>query len=171
MGSEPPAEPLPRISRIVSGGQTGADRAALDAALAAGIPHGGWIPAGRWAEDGPIPLHYAGLQEAASPSPDVRTALNVRDADATLIVSHGPLHGGTLLTRRCALECAQPLLHLDLAAVSLATARARLAEWLRSGQPAVLNVAGPRASEDAEIYAATRALLAGLGAPPRFDPH
>jgi hypothetical protein len=77
------------IKKIVSGGQTGADRGALDAALECGIETGGWVPKGRLAEDGVIPEKYMGLKEAPSKEPAVRTTLNVRDSDATLIVSRG----------------------------------------------------------------------------------
>ena len=86
------------LEKIVSGGQTGADRAALDFARANGLGIGGWVPRGRLAEDGLIPEDYLGLLEADSTDPAVRTALNVRDSDATLILSHGPLTGGSLLT-------------------------------------------------------------------------
>lgn len=153
-----------RPAKIVSGGQTGADRAALDAALELGIEVGGWVPRGRRAEDGRIPARYPGLVETESEDPALRTARNVRDADATLLVSHGPLAGGSALTRRCAQELGRPCLHLDLDAESLADAVQRLRAWLAERAPRVLNVAGPRASGDPEIYAATRALLrAALG--------
>ena len=86
------------LKKIVSGGQTGADRAALDIGMECGLEIVGWIPKGRLAEDGPIPLHYEELVETESSDPSRRTSLNVRDSDATLIVSHGPLSGGSLLT-------------------------------------------------------------------------
>ena len=78
------------LTRIVSGGQTGVDRAALDVGVECGLQIGGWVPRGRLAEDGTIPRRYTGLREADSTDPAIRTALNVRDSDATLIVSHGP---------------------------------------------------------------------------------
>src|SRR3954470_16119485 len=95
--------PSPRavVRKIISGGQTGADRAALDAALALGIPHGGWVPKGRWAEDGPLDPRYT-VQETPTAVVSVRTAWNVRDSDATLIISHSKLSGGSALTRRLA---------------------------------------------------------------------
>src|SRR5690606_30676655 len=93
--------------RVVSGGQTGVDRAALDAALRLGLPCGGWCPAGRWAEDGPIPERYP-LRETESADPAERTARNVRDSDATLILSPRPLRGGTAGTREVAERLGRP---------------------------------------------------------------
>jgi tagatose 1,6-diphosphate aldolase len=148
---------MPR--RIVSGGQSGADRAALDVARELGLAAGGWVPRGRLAEDGPIPARYAGLREAASADPAERTALNVRDSDATLLVSHGPLRGGSLLTWQEAHRLGRPVLHLDLGALGLAEATTRLREWLHAVAPDTLNVAGPRASEDAAIGERVAALL------------
>jgi len=146
--------------KIISGGQTGADRAALDFARARGIPTGGWVPKGRLAEDGRIPEHYPGLVECDSAEPAVRTALNVRDSDATLILSHGPLSGGSLLTREEATRWGRPALHLDLDELALPAAADRLRGWLATVRPGILNVAGPRASRDPRIYAATGAVLA-----------
>jgi hypothetical protein len=156
------------LERIVSGGQTGADRAALDVALERGLAVGGWVPKGRLAEDGRIPDRYAGLRETESTDPAVRTARNVRDADATLVVSHGPLRGGSLLTVEEAERAGRPLLHLDLDAMPHAEAVRRLAAWLRTVEPTTLHVAGPRASEDPAIAAAVASLLrdAPLGTSP-----
>ncbi len=147
------------LERIVSGGQTGADRAALDFALANGIPIGGWVPRGRLGEDGPIPERYAGLHETDSPDPAIRTALNVRDSDATLILSHGSLTGGSLLTLQEATRAGKPVLHLDLGRHSPACAGEDLRRWLAATRPRVLNVAGPRASVDPRIAVATKAVL------------
>jgi len=147
------------IERIVSGGQTGADRAALDFAREAGIPTGGWVPKGRLAEDGRIPERYVGMVETESADYAVRTARNVRDSDATLIVSHGPLDGGSLFTWREAIRIGRPVLHLDLAALAIPAAAERLQSWLTELRPTVLNVAGPRASRDPAIAPAVAALL------------
>lgn len=147
------------IDRIVSGGQTGADRAALDFALANGIRVGGWVPNGRLAEDGRIPEHYPDLIETESADPAVRTARNVRDSDATLILSHGPLDGGSLLTFEEATRARKPVLHLDLDQMTAVAAAARLRSWLAALRPRTLNVAGPRASKDPRISAATGAVL------------
>jgi hypothetical protein len=148
------------VEKIVSGGQTGADRAALDFALEKGLRIGGWVPKDRAAEDGRIPDRYAGLLETESSDPAARTALNVRDSDATLILSHGPLSGGSLLTLREAERTSQPVLHLDLADSSLAAAAERLRRWLAEVRPTILNVAGPRASQDPAIASETAAVLA-----------
>jgi len=102
------------LSKIISGGQTGADRAALDCAIAHGMAHGGAIPAGRKAEDGPLPARYE-MRELSSPHYQERTAQNVNDGDGTLIVSHGALSGGSAFTRTVAQRLGKPMLHLDLA--------------------------------------------------------
>lgn len=145
--------------QIVSGGQTGADRAALDVALELGFEPGGWVPLGRQAEDGTIPERYPNLREADSALPAVRTELNVRDSDATLIISHGALIGGTALTESLVRRFGKALLHLDLDAVSEREASAMLREWLNRLQPERLNVAGARESEDPGIHAATMRVL------------
>jgi hypothetical protein len=84
------------LTKIISGGQTGADRAALDAAIEYGVPHGGWIPKGRRTEDGRLPDRYI-LQETSNIGYPQRTKLNILDSDGTLIFSHGKLTGGICL--------------------------------------------------------------------------
>lgn len=151
------------VAKIVSGGQTGADRAALDVALELGLAVGGWVPRGRWAEDGPIPSHYPNLRETESSDPAVRTEWNVRDSDATLVLTHGEPATGSALTLEFARRAAKPHLHLDLAARSLADATLELRTWLAAVEPRSLNVAGPRHSQDPAIFEATkRALLKAL---------
>ena len=144
--------------RIVSGGQTGADRAALDVALLRGIPCGGWCPKGRRAEDGPIDGRYP-LQETPTPDYMQRTDWNVRDSDGTLIVAHRPLSGGTAITERFAQRRGRPCLvvHPDEE-----DAVARTRRWLAQHPIAVLNVAGPRESSGTASYAATRRLLEAI---------
>ena len=154
------------LLRVVSGGQTGVDRAALDAALDAGLAVGGWCPAGRWAEDGPIPARYP-LRETARADPAERTRLNVRDSDVTLVLAPGPLAGGTALTVRAARGLGRPVRVVDPAREGAHTT----ATWITSlGAPLVLNVAGPRESEAPGVYGAARAwlgrLLARLAATP-----
>jgi hypothetical protein len=150
------------VRRVVSGGQTGADRAALEAALALKVEIGGWVPMGRLAEDGPIPPHMTGLVETETEAPEERTRANVRDSDATLIVSHGPLAGGSALTLQTALEFHKPVLHVDLDRDSGEAAFAIVSSWLRRHRVESLNVAGPRASEDFRIYQDTFTLITAL---------
>jgi len=141
--------------KIVSGGQTGVDRAALDAALELGLAVGGWCPRGRLAEDGPIPSRYP-LQETDSTDYPRRTELNVTDSDGTLILSRGPLNGGTLLTRRLA-EChGKPLLVVDLGDRVDA---GLVADWVRQQGLRVLNVAGPRESGNRGVQGHAKAFL------------
>jgi hypothetical protein len=159
---ERPVPPRHAVEKIVAGGQTGADRAALDFALAHGIPTGGWVPRGRLAEDGRIPERYPGLAETESADPSVRTARNVRDSDATLLLTHGAPTGGSRRTLEEAARAGKPLLHLDLDELAPHEAGPRLRGWLAALRPRVLNVAGPRASEDAGIAAATQAVLSAV---------
>lgn len=134
---------------IVSGGQTGVDRAALDSALALGLAVGGWCPLGRRAEDGPIPGLYP-LRETPTQDYGQRTEWNVRDSDATLILSRGRLTGGSARTAEHAHRLGRPLLTLDLDA---APDPALAADWVRRQGVRVLNVAGPRESGAPGIYA------------------
>ena len=101
------------VKRIISGGQTGADRAALDVAIILNIPQGGWVPKGRLAEDGPIHTKYQ-LQEMPTDSYKARTEQNVIDSDGTLIISHGELTGGSAYTRKMAMKHGKPWYHADL---------------------------------------------------------
>ena len=147
-----------RIRKIISGGQTGADQAALDAAIEAGCAHGGWLPKGRKTENGPLPLSYR-LEEMKSSNYRHRTAKNVREADGTLLVTHGELSGGTLLTRVFAEKYGKPWLHIDCSRQSAEEAHALCRKWLGENAVAVLNVAGPRASGDPDIYTAVKRLV------------
>lgn len=142
-------------ARVVSGGQTGVDRAALDAALDLGLPVGGWCPRGRRAEDGRIDARYP-LRETPSRRYPQRTEWNVRDSDGTLILCRGPLRGGTLLTAELAGRYGRPLLILDLDADSDPAA---VRTWLREHAVRVLNVAGPRESGEPGIYGRSHALM------------
>ena len=141
------------IVKIVSGGQTGVDRAALHTALALGLACGGWCPLGRRAEDGPIPGRYP-LRECESREYAERTRLNVRDSDATLVLCTGQPTEGSALTARLAEDLGRPLLVIDPDA---ADAEARFAEWI--GATTVLNVAGSRESTEPGIYRRARAFL------------
>lgn len=142
--------PSDRGLGVVSGGQTGVDRAALDAALARGLPCAGWCPRGRRAEDGPIHRRYP-LKETPSSDYAERTQLNVRDSDGTLVVTRGAPTGGTALTLDFARDLARPLRVVDLAAATPTAADVR--EWIDGAGIITLNVAGPRASTQPGIYA------------------
>jgi hypothetical protein len=144
--------------RIVSGGQTGVDRAALDAALAHGIACGGWCPEERRAEDGPIPARYP-QRELPGGGYRARTRRNVRDSDATLIVTFGRPRGGTAATLHDCRALGRPVLVVDGEALDPDTAAGRLRDFLARHAVGVLNVAGPRASGHAGAYAYTLALL------------
>ena len=135
------------LKRIVSGGQTGVDRAALDAAIAAGVEHGGWCPRGRLAEDGTISSHYQ-LQEMSSPEYPLRTEQNVVDSDGTLILYDGRMFGGTLLTATLAERHGKPCLPINLASP---LEPSEIAHWLQQHKIEVLNVAGPRESSSPGI--------------------
>jgi len=147
-------EELP-LQRIVSGGQTGVDRGALDAAIELGIEHGGWCPRGRLAEDGAIPLMYK-LEETAATAYAVRTAQNVIDSDGTLILYRDLLSGGTELTRRLALRYDRPLLQIDLKDDPTVQP---VRDWLTEHRIVTLNVAGPRESTSPGIEAAAKAFV------------
>ena len=164
--------------RVVSGGQTGADRAALDAAQELGLETGGWCPHGRRAEDGRIPDRYP-LRETPSEAVEQRTAWNVRDSDATLILVLDAMDRGTAYTEEQARAYGRPLRVVELMAAParghdggeaanpspgepfeetvIATAR-----WLKANEVSVLNVAGPRESNAPGLYRAARRFLLRL---------
>jgi hypothetical protein len=146
------------IRKIISGGQTGADRAALDFAIKHDIPHGGWVPKGRKAEDGTLPEKYH-LQQMPTDQYPKRTEKNILDSDGTLIVSHGLLTGGSALTGELAKLHRKPWIHIDLGTTPYPDAARMVQEWVRMNGLKVLNIAGPRASKDPMIYQATMDLL------------
>ena len=143
---------------IISGGQTGADRAALDFAIAHGIPHGGWCPKGRRAEDGSLDARYQ-MRETGSKSYRQRTRRNVADSDATLILNLGELADGSLATRQLAKRASKPVCVVALDADDLAADVTRVCQWLAANAIAVLNVAGPRESKRPGIYRNALAFL------------
>ena len=146
------------IKRIVSGGQTGADRAALDVAIKLGLSHGGWIPRGRLTENGELPPEYR-LKETSSSQYPERTEKNVVDSEGTLILSHGPLTGGTEYTREMAMRHHRPWLFIDLDRTAAFQAATAINKWILEKKIEILNVAGPRASEDPSIYQDTLNIL------------
>ena len=150
----------PMIRSIVSGGQTGVDRAALDAALALGLSCGGWCPRGRLAEDGPIPALYP-LKETPSEDYAQRTEWNVRDSDGTLVLAYGRPGGGTAFTVEIARRMRKNLLVLDLSHIC---EPGSVVEWTEKHGIETLNVAGPRESQKPGIYSqALRFMLKALG--------
>lgn len=146
------------ITRIISGGQTGADRAALNIGLQLGIPIGGWCPQGRWAEDGIIDGRYP-LQETPRRNPTQRTTWNVRDSDGTFILTWGTPTGGTALTIRMAERFKKPYLISNLEDQPFPESAIR---WIRQQAVYHLNIAGPRESSHPGTYARVAELLLSL---------
>ena len=149
------------LTKIVSGGQTGADRGALDAALARDFPCGGYCPSGRRAEDGPIPERYP-LEELTSRQYQTRTRRNVETSDGTLIVSAEPLTGGTRLTADHAEKKNRPWISIPPEFPLSDETGQRLLAWMTNHDVEVLNVAGPRASSAPEIHAVTQRIVGWL---------
>jgi len=146
------------LQRIISGGQTGADRAALDFAIARGVPHGGWCPRGRLAEDGTIPARYH-LSETPDSDYSQRTEWNVRDSDGTVIFSIAPdLAGGSRQTADLAQRCQKPCLHLSRECDGKSSA-SKLRQFLATHDIKTLNVAGPRQSQAPDVAAFTTEVL------------
>jgi hypothetical protein len=143
--------------KIISGAQTGVDRAALDWAMQHGLPHGGWCPQGRTAQDGVIPERYQ-LQETPSSGYSQRTRQNIETADATLLIHTGPLIGGSELTQRLARKLNKPLAVFDLNQPWPEQAKTTR-QWLDSHAVGVLNVAGPSEDRHPGIYALTMQAL------------
>lgn len=143
------------LKKLVSGGQTGVDRAALDVGIALGIPIGGWCPKGRRAEDGVIDKGYP-LRETGQDAYAQRTELNVRDSEGTLIVTQGELRGGTALTSQFTRHYRRPCLIVD---PDDPQASSRIITWIVQFDIAVLNVAGPRESDAPGMYDKANALL------------
>jgi hypothetical protein len=146
------------VEKIISGGQTGVDRAALGAAIELGIQRGGWCPKGRKAEDGVIPDHYP-LQETSSASYPVRTEKNVKDSDGTLIPTIEPVTGEIALTPKVAQKLRKPHLVIDLSKEPDPNA---VRKWGQEYSIKVLNVAGPRESKTPGIHGRTFQFLCGI---------
>jgi hypothetical protein len=146
------------LSRVVSGGQTGVDRGALDAALDAGFDCGGWCPQGRMAEDGEIPPRYV-MAELAGSGYEKRTLQNVLDSDGTAILYFGVLEGGTLQTRQNCVAHGKPVELVDASRAAPAEAAARILSFIAKNRISVLNVAGPRASKQPAAHDYARAAI------------
>lgn len=149
---------LERGLKIVSGGQTGADRAALDWSIANNIPHGGWCPKGRKAEDGIIASRY-NLTETPSSEYSERTQWNIRDSDGTIVFSISEqFFAGTLLTVELSEKSEKPCLHICKKLVDINTVN-QFQLFLLEFAIVNLNVAGPRASDEPEVYQFVRKFL------------
>lgn len=149
------------LEQIVSGGQTGADRAALDAAIELGIPHGGWCPRGRKAEDGVIPEIYQ-LRETVGSSYLARTEKNVKISDGTVIFTMRGLNGGSARTADFARRHRRPWIHFELGVATLDEVVSGLASFLEDNNIHCLNVAGSRAESEPEIYERVRGVMSHL---------
>lgn len=150
------------VRKIISGGQTGADRGALDAAIVLGLERGGWAPRNWRAEDGAIPeLYRVGMQQCASANYEIRTMMNVGDSDGTLVLSFGPLNGGSQRTMWTAADALKPAWHATirrdgwLAEFDLTQIRG----WLEINRIRTLNVAGPRETKARGMQTAACAAL------------
>ena len=144
--------------KIISGGQTGVDRAALDAALESGVSAGGWCPEGRQAEDGPIAEKYP-LQELPDGSYKERTLKNVQDSDATIIIYFESISGGTEETLLYCLNEKKPYLLIDGSGITEDSASKRIKHFIDENQISLLNVAGPRASKEQRAYEYTKQVI------------
>ena len=143
------------LRKIISGGQTGVDRGALDAAIELGLEHGGWCPMGRMAEDDFIPTRYA-LRQTDTKNYAQRTERNLLQADGTLILYHGTLSGGTYLTHQLCQRYARTVLLVNLAR---GYNPIEIRAWLADRRIVTLNVAGPRESMSPGIAASARRVL------------
>ncbi|MCW9035156.1 MAG: putative molybdenum carrier protein [Rhodospirillales bacterium] len=146
------------LKKIVSGGQTGVDQGALEAALGLGFPCGGWCPKGRLSERGTIPGHFP-LKETSSSNYPERTELNVRHSDGTLILCKGSLSGGTALTERLARSSGRPCLVVDL---DDSDGLSKALNWIEVKEFEILNLAGPRESGSPGIQQAARKFMVAL---------
>lgn len=143
------------ISKIISGGQSGVDRSALDFSIQYNIPHAGWCPKNRLAEDGQIPSFY-NLTETADEMPETRTLKNIKTADSTLIIHKGVKEKGTLKTIELCNQTNKTFIEIDL---TEKIEKEKFIVWLSSNNIKTLNIAGPRESNSLGIYNETTHLL------------
>jgi len=139
------------LKKIISGGQTGADIAGIDAAIDNGFPYGGWLPKGRKTEYGPLSEKYQ-MQAMARGGYPKRTEQNVKDSDGTIIFTHTKLIGGSRLTANLAESWGKSWLHINLTQIGQEEAILIVSDWLQKNKIEILNVAGSRASKDPDIY-------------------
>ena len=148
-----------KISKIISGGQTGVDRAALDAAISLGFKHGGFCPKGRMAEDGIIPVEYK-MDEMDTEEYSARTMENVQCSNGTLIIHQSEITGGTALTDEFCKIKKKPLLIINILD-EFKEIRVNFSRWLETNTISILNIAGPRESEG-QIYKSAKVILIKL---------
>ena len=149
------------LKKIISGCQSGADIAGIDAAIMNGFPYGGWVPKGRKTENGPLPLKYS-VQEMPTSGYPKRTEKNIVDSDGTVIFTHGKLSGGSALTKKYAVKHQKPWIHFDMMSKTPEAAALELAEWTKQNCVEILNVAGRSASKDEKIYDVTFSAISAL---------
>ncbi|MFC1863368.1 YpsA SLOG family protein [Thermodesulfobacteriota bacterium] len=146
------------ISKIISGGQTGVEQAALDAAIQWNVDHGGWIPKGRKTETGELPDKYK-MEEMPTTNYSIGTEQNVVDSDGTLIISHGDLVSGSKFTEEIALRNKKFCLHIDLNKIEIFSAAQKISDWISKNSIEILNITGQRESESPHIYQTALNLL------------
>lgn len=149
------------IRKIISGGQIGADQAALDVAIKLGFPHGGWVQKGRKTQSGILPAKYH-LKELPTAGYKQRIEQNVIDSDGTVIISHGEPTGGAEYSRKMADKHHRPCLHMDLKENSTFIIASKVNTWVLENNIEVLNVTGSRVSEDSTIYKDTMDIVEGV---------
>ncbi|MBU8850164.1 MAG: putative molybdenum carrier protein [Desulfobacterales bacterium] len=149
------------LKKIISGGQTGADRAALDVAIKFNIEHGGWLPKGRKTEKGPLPVKYQ-LNEMDTADYKARTKQNIVESHGTVIISRGRLTGGSKLTRSFAEFIGRPNCYIDLLNTEEFEASIILKSFILENKIQILNVAGPRLSHNPGIYMDVKTVLEAM---------
>ncbi len=145
------------IQKIISGGQTGADIAGIDAAISCNIPYGGWLPKGRKTENGPLHERYTGFQVMTRGGYPKRTEQNVIDSDGTVIFTYGKLTTGSAMTQKFAKQHKRPCLHVDLDIVK--DPAGAIKDWIEDWDIKILNVAGRSASKAPRIYGQVKDII------------
>jgi hypothetical protein len=149
------------IKKIISGGQTGADQAALDSAIQLDMPHGGWVPKGRITQEGSLPDKYK-LQEIPDDSYPSHTEQNVIDSDGTVIITHGKLYDGSDYAREMSVKHGRPWIKIDLDITAPLDAALKISNWIIENSIAILNITGSSADKDPKIYEKTRDIIDGV---------
>ncbi len=149
------------LKQIISGGQTGADQSALDAAIKLGFPHGGWIPKGRQTEDGILPDRFY-LHEMFTKSYPKCIKKNVLYSDGTAIITHGELNERTAFTKKCAQKYDRPFIHINLHKTSASQAASEINSWIIEHDIEILNVTGSQTSNDPKIYQNIMYIIEGV---------